>query len=131
MNITSKALTRVCVGLLALYLVSAFVVGAYVNNDDYNGIFAAIFAINAGTALLVSLVFGLPEVRKHTLGALRLAVLGIGVVSGFISAFYWMLDAVDDIWLRVVILSPAVIILLVLMWLIDTVNREGQQNKGE
>ena len=131
MNITSKALALVCVVLLALYLVSAILVGAYVANDGYYGILAAVFAANAGTALFVRLVFGLPEFRKHTPGALRLVVLSIGVASGLMSAVYWMFDEVDDSWLRVGIILPVLVILLVLMWFIDTVNREGPQNKGE
>ncbi len=131
MNITSKALAWACATLLALYLVSAVLVATYVGSDDYNGTMAALFAANAGTALLVSLVFGQPEFRGHTPRALRLVVLGIGAVSGFLSAMYWMFDEVDNIWLLVGAISPVVVILFVLTWFIDKVNKEGPEHEGE
>ena len=51
MNITSKALVRVCVALLILYPVAAIVVRAYILTDEHQSIMAALFAVNAGAAL--------------------------------------------------------------------------------
>ena len=131
MNITSKALTRVCVALLVLYPVSAILVWTYVDTDDYYGILAALFAANAGTALFVGLVFSLPQFSHHISRALRLTVGTIGVVCALTSALFWMADEVDNIWLRAGIISPVVIILIILMWFIDKVNKEGTEHESE
>ena len=67
---------------------------------------------------------------------MRLIVLIIAAVSGVLSAVNWMADEVDHIWLRVVIISPVLVILLVLMWFVDKVNvdkvnKEGTKHEGE
>ena len=131
MKITSTALAWVCVALLVLYPVSAILVWAYLASDDHYGIMAALLAANAGTALFVGLAFGLPQFRHHTSRVLRLIVGSIGVVCALMSAMYWMADEVDSVWLRAGIVSPVLVILLVLMWFIDTVNKGGTQHKGE
>ena len=131
MNITSKARALVCVVLLVLNPVLAILVLSYVSTVDNYGVIASLFAANAGTALFVRLVFGLPEFSEHTPGALRLFVLIIGVVYGLMSAVYWMLDEVDDSWLRAVIILPVLVILLVLTWFVDKVNKERTENERE
>ena len=130
MKITSQALAKVCVALLVLYPVSAILVWAYLDSDNY-GIMAALFAANAGTALFVGLVFGLPEFIHCTSKVWRLSLVFIGIASGLMSAIYWMSDEVDHIWLRMVIISPVLVILFVLMWFIDKVNKEGTKHEGE
>ena len=130
MKITSTALAWVCVALLVLYPVSAILVWAYLAPESY-GIMAALFAANAGTALFIGLTFRLPEFSGHTSRALRFSVVVIAVVCGLMSALFWMADEVDNVWLRAGIVSPVVVILLVLMWFIDTVNKGGTQHKGE
>ena len=131
MKISSKFLARVCVALLVLYPVAAFLVWAYPTRDDCYGILAALLAANAGTAVFVRLVFGLPEFSEYTSGALRLYVVIIGVGSGLASALSWMADEVDNIWLRLGIISPVLVIILLLMWFIDKVSNEGTSNEGE
>ena len=130
MKITSKVLARACVALLVLYPVSAILVWAYLATDSY-GIMAALFAANAGTAILVGLAFGLPEFSHYTSRPLRLLVVLIGVGSGLVSALYWMADEVEHIWLRAGIISPVLVILIVLMWFVDKVNNEGTQHEDE
>ena len=125
MKITSKALAWVCVALLVLYPVLAILLWAYLASDNNYGIMAALLAANAGTAFLVRLAFGVPEFSDYTSGALRFFVLIIGVASGLVSAVYWMADEVGHIWLRAGIISPVLVILLVLMWFVDKVNKEG------
>lgn len=82
MKITSQTLAWTCVILMVLYPVVAILVWGYLTPDRY-GIMAALFAANAGTALLVGLVFGLPEFGHCTSRGLRLSVFFIGVASGF------------------------------------------------
>ena len=130
MKITSTALAWVCVALLVLYPVSAILVWAYLSPESY-GIMAALFAANAGTALFIGLTFRLPEFRGHTSRALRFFVVFIAVVCGLMSALFWMADEVDNLWLRLGIVSPVLVILFVLMWFIDKVNKGGTQHKGE
>ena len=131
MNITSKALARICVVLLVLYPVSALLVWTLVADDDHYGVLAALFAANAGTALFVGLAFSLPEYSSHTSRTLRLLVPLIGVVCAVISAMCWMWDEVDNVWLRVGIVSPIVFILLVLGWFTDKVNKEGAKHEED
>ena len=130
MRITSKSLALVCMTLLVLYPVTAILVWAYVATDDYYGVLATLFAANAGTALLVGLAFGLPQFSHHTSTALRLIVGTIGVICAVMSAVYWMADEVENVWLRAGIISPIVVILIVLMWFIDKVNKEGEKHEG-
>ena len=130
MKITSTALAWVCVALLVLYPVSAILMWAYLAPESY-GIMAALFAANAGTALFIGLTFRLPEFSGHTSRALRFFVVCIAVVCGLMSALFWMADEVDNVWFRAGIVSPVLVILLVLMWFIDTVNKGGTQHKGE
>ena len=130
MKINSKALAKMCVALLVLYPVSAFLVWTYLDSDKY-GIMAVLFASNAGTAFFAGLVFGLPEFIRYTSKVLRLLLSFIGVASGLMSAIYWMWDEVEHIWLRVVIISPVLVILFVLMWFVDKVNKEGTKHEGE
>ncbi len=130
MKITSTALAWVCVAILVLYPVSAILVAAYLAPDSY-GILAALLAANAGTALFAGLAFGWPEFSHCTSRALRFVVFIIGVVSGLLSALYWMADEVDHIWLRAGIISPVLIILLVLMSFVVKVNKEGTKHEGE
>ena len=130
MKITSKALAYVCVALMVLYPVSATFVWAYLDSDRY-GIMAALFAANAGTAFFALLAFGLPESVHYTSKALRFIVFFIGVTSGLMSAIYWMADEVENIWLRAVIISPVLVILLVLMWFFNKVNKERTSHEGQ
>ena len=127
-NITTLAWT--CVILMVLYPVVAILVWAYLTPDRY-GIMAALFAANAGTALLVGLVFGLPEYSHFISRELRLSVVFIGVASGFMSATFWVADEVGNIWLRAGIISPVLIVLVVLVWFGDKVNKEGKNGDGE
>ncbi len=130
MKVTSKVLAKVCVALMVLYPVSAFLVWTYLDSDRY-GIMAALFASNAGTAFFARLVFGLPEFVHYTSKALRLLLVFVGVASGLMSAIYWMWDEVEHIWVRVGIISPVLVILFVLMWFVDKVNKEGREHEGE
>ena len=131
MKISSKVLARVCVALLVLYPVSAILVWAYLANDNNYGIMAALFAANAGTAFFVGSNFSLPQYSHYASRVLRLIVSSIGVVCGLMSAFYWMADEVDNIWLRAGIISPVLVILLVLTWFVDKANKEGPKHEGE
>ena len=130
MNIPSTALARVCVVLLVLYPVSAMLVG-YIAIDDPNGILAALFAANAGTALFVALIFGLPQSSNPTSRALSHRVGTIGVIYALLSAVFWMTDEVDNVWLRLVIISPIVVTLIVLALFVYKVNKEGAEHDGE
>ena len=125
-------LAWVCVALLILYPTSAILVQGYIVTDDYYGILAALLAANAGTAFFVRLVFDLPQFSHHTSGALKFIVVFIGVVCALLSAMYWMADEVDHLWLRTAIISPVLVILFVLMWFIDKVNKtETKHEDGE
>ena len=130
MKITSTTLAWVCVILMVLYPVTANLVWAYLAPDSY-GIMAALFAATAGTALLVGLTFRLPEFSHYTSGALRFFVVFIGVFSGLLSAMYWMADEVDHLGLRTALVAPVLVILLVLTWFIDKVNKDRTSNEGE
>ena len=92
LKITSTALARVCVTLLVLYPVLAFLVWIYLASYNY-GILAALFAANAGTAFVVFFVLSSPEFSNYTLGAL--IVLIIAMISGLLSGVYWIWDEVD------------------------------------
>ena len=129
-KISSEALAWICVALLALYPVSATLIVAYLAPGD-DGIQAALFAANAGTALFVWLAFDLRELRGHTTRALRFSVLSIGVICGMLSAVHWMADEVDHIWLRLGIVSPIVVILVLLLWFVVKVSKEGSKHEGE
>ena len=120
-----------CVVLLVLYPVSAILVLSFVGDGDNHGVIASLFAANAGTAFFVRLVFGLPEFSEHAPVALRRVLLIIGVASGLMSAVYWMLDEVDDGWLGAGIILPVLVILLVLTWFVDKVNKERTENERE
>ena len=100
MKITSTTLARLCVALLVLYPISAILLWAYLAHDNSYGIMAALLAANAGTALFVGLAFDLPEFSHYTSRALRLTVITIGIVSGLVSAQFWMADEVGHIWFR-------------------------------
>ena len=128
----TTALAWVCVAVLILYPVSAILVWAYLTSNDNYGVLAALLAANAGTAFLVRLVLDLPEFSDYTSEVLRLIVLLIAAFSGLLSAVNWMADEVDHLWLRVVIISPVVVILLVLRWFVNKVNidKEGTKHEG-
>ena len=130
MKTTSKALAWVCVALLILYPISATLVLAYLASGD-DGILAALFAANAGTAFFVGLAFGLPEFSGHTSRTLRLSVVLIGVVCGLMSALHWMADEIDHLWLRIGIISPIMVILLSLLWFANRVSKEVTRHEGE
>ena len=130
MKIDCKVLAKVCVALLVLYPISSLLVWTYIYPDRY-GTMAALFAANAGVSLFVGFVFRLPEYYRCTSRKLRILVVAIGVVSGLVSALYWMADEVDHIWLRLIIISPVLVILLVLMWFVDKANKEETKNEGE
>ena len=51
-------------------------------------------------------------------------VVFVGVGSGMFSAFYWMADEVQHIWLRTVILTPVFVILILLAWFAVKVDKE-------
>ena len=131
MNITTTALAWMCIALLVLYPLSAILVAAYLAADDNYGIMASLFAANAGAAFFVGLAFGLPEFSGHTSRVLRLSAIVIGVVCGLASALYWMADEVEHIWLRAGMVAPVLIVLLVLMWFIDKVNKERTSDERE
>ena len=124
MKITGKVLAWVCLALLILYPVVAILVWGFLSPAGNHGIIAALFAANAGTALLVGLVFRLPEFRHCTSRVLRHSVVLIGVVSGFMSAIFWMADEVEHLYLRAAFVAPVVVILLMLVWFTDTVNKD-------
>ena len=128
LKVTSTALARVCVTLLVLYPVLAFLVWSYLASDNY-GILAALFAANAGTAFLVFFVLSSPESSNYTSGAL--IVLIIAMFSGLLSGVYWIWDEVDHNLLRVGIIAPVLVILFVLMSFIDKVKKEGTKHEGE
>ena len=96
LKISSKSLAWICVALLVLYPLSATLIVGYLAPGD-DGIQAALFAANAGTAFFVWLAFDFRELRGHTTRALRLTVLSIGVICGLLSAVHWMADEVDNI----------------------------------
>ena len=130
MKLTSKTLAKVCVAILVLYMGSAALLGPYLTSNDHYGVLAALFAANAGTAFLVWNVFSFPKYSDHTSGTQKLVVLIIAVVSGLFSAVYWMADEIDNIWLRVGIVLPVLVILLVLVWFVDKVGKEETKHKG-
>ena len=116
--------------LLLLYPLLSLLVWTYLAPDSY-GILAALLAANAGTALFAGLAFDWPEFSPRTSRWLRLVVVSTGVVSGWLSAVYWLADEVDHIWLRVVIISPILVILLVLIWFVRKADKEGTKHEGE
>ena len=115
---------------LVLYPAAAMLVG-YLAIDDRNGILASLFAANAGTALLVALIFGLPQSNNQTSRALSFLFGFIGALCALLSAVHWMADEVDNVWLRIGIISPIVVTLIVLAWFVYKVNEEGAENNGE
>ena len=129
MKITSKRLAWVCVALLTIYPASAFLVHSYMTTSYYS-IMAALFAVNAGTALVVGLVFRLSRPYYSTSG-LQLAILIIVAFCAFVSALFWMLDVVDNIWLLIAILSPVFVIHLVMVWFVDNMKMEVKAKQGE
>ena len=131
MKITSTTLARLCVALLVIYPISAILLWAYLAHDNSYGIMAALLAANAGTALFVGLAFDLPEFSHYTSRALRLTVITIGIVSGLVSAQFWMADEVGHIWFRAAIVSPVLVILIVLMSFVAKVNKEGTNHEDE
>ncbi len=131
MKINSKLLAQTCVALLILYPVSAILVWAYLRPDDSYSILAALLAVNAGMAFLVHLTFTLPEFIDYTSHALRLSVLIIASASGFVSAVYWMVDAIDNTWLYAGIISPILAFLLVLVWFVHKVDKEKAKNEDK
>ena len=112
-----------CVVLLTVYPILAILIGEYVASNDNYGVLAALLAANAGTALLVELVFLVPKYRRHARRALRIIVGFIAVTSGLLSAFYWMADEVDNELLRAGLMAPVVVILIVLLLFMDAVNK--------
>ena len=116
MKITSKTLAQTCVALLIIYPVSALLVWAYLTPNNNYGTLAALFALNAATAFFVEHAFRLPRLRKYAAKGLRNIVLLIGLASALIAAQYWMSDEVRNIWVRLGIMSPVLLILLVLLW---------------
>ena len=131
MKITTTALAWGCVALLVLYPASAILVGAYLTPNDNYGTLATLLAANAGTAFFVRFALGLPGFSGHTSRALRFSVTVIAVVCGLISAVQWMADEVEHLGLRAAFVTPVVVILLVLMWFIHKVNKEGTHHEGE
>ena len=133
MKITSKALAWVCVGLLVLYPTLALLVWAYPRPaaDDYDGVMAALFALNAGTALFVGLIFGLPQFSNHTSRAMKLSVGVIGVFCALMSGMFWMTDEVDSLLLRLLIISPILVTLYVLGRFVEKVTKEAANHKDE
>ena len=129
-KISTKDLAWTCVALQVLYPLLAWpIVGFLAPGDD--GILAALFAANSGTAFFAWLAFDLRELRGHTTRALRLSVLSIGVICGFLSAVHWMADEVENLWLRMGISSPIIIILVVLLWFVYKAIVEGtDRNEG-
>ena len=116
--------------LLLLYPLSAILVSTYLAPGSYS-ILAPLLAANAGTALFAGLTFDLPEFSPRTSRWLRLVVVSTGVVSGLLSALYWLAGEMDHIWLRAGIISPILVIFLVLMWFVRKVNKEGTKHEGE
>ena len=117
-----------CAVLLILYPVSALFVHTYLT-DDYYGIMAALFALNAGAAFFVERTYRLSGSGRHVRSELRYIVLFIGLGCALLSAQYWMTDEVHNVWLRLGIMSPVGVILLLLMWFALEVDRE--QGKSE
>lgn len=130
MKMTSNSLAWVCVAILVLYPLVA-VVWDYLASDNNYNVVAAALAANAGTALLVRLVFSLPALSDYTSGELRLIVLFIGVASGLASAVYWVANEVDHVWLLAGIISPVLVTLLMLLWFVDKVEKEGTSHQGK
>lgn len=129
MNIAPENLVKGSVALLILYPISAVLVWSYLGADDYYGVMAALLVANAGAALLVGLAFSLPEYRHHTSKVLRLTVSSVGVACALASAIFWMVDEVDHIWLRLVIISPIAVIFLLLMLFVNRVDNAGTQRE--
>lgn len=128
MKINSKTLAQTCVALLIIYPVSTILVWAYLRPDDSYGTLAALFALNAATAFFVEHIFRLPRLRQYAPKELRYFVLLIGLVCALMAAQYWMTDEVHNVWLRLGIMSPVLLILLVLMWFAGKVDKEKAEN---
>ena len=128
--ITSRILARVCVTLLALNAVSAILVAALLS-PKHDGTLAAVFAVNAGTSMLVGLVFNLPNFVGQTSGTLKLAVVSIAAVCGWMSAMYWLSEEVVHLWLRVGVLSPVLITIIVLIWFVEKAFKEKTPHGDE
>ena len=139
-KITSTALARVCGALLLPYIVLAALVRASQAPVSYgilaplapvsNGILAPLLAANAVAALCAGLVFNEPKFSHCTSKGLRLIVAFIGVVSGLLSALFWLEDAVDRSWVHVVLISPVLVFLLMLSWFVHKADK-GPKHEGE
>ena len=127
---TSTALAWVCVVLLGLCLGVVFLMRASPAPVS-DGILAPLFAANASAALFAGLVFNSPELSHCTSRELRLIVVVIGLLSGFLSAVSWLADEVDRSWLTVVFTSPVLVILLVLILVALKAGKEGTNHEGE
>ena len=130
MKITSRVLAWVCVVLLFMHPVVAVAAWFFMGSDDDYGLLASVLAVGAGTALLARLIFGLPGVRGHAPGAVRLGSLLIGVVAGLASAICWVLDEVNHVWLAAGVALSVLFILFVLAWFVDRVNEERTGQGG-
>ena len=130
MKTNSQTLAQICVALLIIYPVSALLVWASLRPDGY-GVLSALLAVNAGMAFIVHLAFNLPEYTNYTSDTLKRWLLIIASVSGFVSAVYWMVDAIDNTWLYAGIISPILAIAFVLVWFGHKVDKEKAQNGDE
>ena len=129
MKKTSTAPAKVCMALLGINPFLSLLVWVSLAPDNH-GILAALLAANATVALFAGLVFSWPEFSRCTTTTLRLIVVVTGVGSGLVSAVSWMADEVDCIWLPVVFISPALVILLVLIWFVRKAEEGRPKHEG-
>ena len=131
MKITSTTLAWVCLGLLALCPVFVILIWSYIDYKSNHGTVAAVLATNAGTALLVSLVFSFPEFKHQATRNLTYWVIFVGGASGLLSAVFWIMDEVGNLYLPAAFIAPFVVILLVLVWFTSKVSKEGTSDEGK
>lgn len=130
MTITNTALAQVCVGLLLLIVFTALLLWICIDYQSNHGTMAAVLAANAGTALLASHVFSFHEFRHHTTGGLRYLTVFVGAFSGLLSAVFWIMAEVHNLYLPAILVLPFVLVLSVVFVFAKRVKKEGTDSAG-
>ena len=130
MRISNRTLAKVCLGILILTPVAAILVWFFTDYQSNRGTIAAVLAANAGTALLVSLVFSFHEFKNHTTSELRYLTVFAGACSGILSAVFWIMEEVQNLYLPIVLVAPLVVTLIVLFMFTKRVSEKGTSSDG-
>lgn len=115
MRNTSTTLTWVYLSVLILLPVLAVGIMLGIDFEGNQGLGAAFLAANAGTALLIGLVFNHPDYKDRVPTNLTFLVLLAGGASGLLSAVLWIMSATDNVYLPLVLVVPLLGILTVLI----------------